>query len=114
MAEYIERSKELILAVNAGARAIENTKRYHGAIYNMNVFSDNPQEIPYLKAAEILRGFDEIPSADVEPVRVELRKAVRLLNKEYEKAQRQPFVRDPLAYALYQVWKAADGGGCNG
>lgn len=30
MAEYIERTEELILAMNAGARAIENTKRYHG------------------------------------------------------------------------------------
>lgn len=54
------------------------------------------------------------PAADVEPVRAELRKIVRQLHKEYEKAQRQPFVRDPLAYALYQVWKAADGGSCNG
>ena len=33
MAEYIERTEELMLAMNAGARAIENTKRYHGAIY---------------------------------------------------------------------------------
>ena len=34
MPEYIERTEELVLAMNAGARAIENTKRYHGAIYN--------------------------------------------------------------------------------
>ena len=33
MAEYIERTEELMLAMNAGARAIENTKRYHGAVY---------------------------------------------------------------------------------
>ena len=33
MAEYIERTEELMLAMNAGARAIENTRRYHGAIY---------------------------------------------------------------------------------
>ena len=69
MAEYIERTEELILAVNAGAKAIENTKRYHGAIYCFNVFSDNHKEIPYLKAAEVLRGFEEIPAADVSPVR---------------------------------------------
>lgn len=69
MAEYIERTEELILSVNAGARAIENTKRYHGASYCFNVFSDNPKEIPYLKAAEVLRGFEEIPAADVAPVR---------------------------------------------
>lgn len=69
MAEYIERTEELILAVNAGARAIENTKRYHGSSYCLNVFSNDHKEIPYLKAAEVLRGFDEIPSADVAPVR---------------------------------------------
>lgn len=69
MGEYIERTEELILAVNAGARAIENTKRYHGASYCFNVFSDNHKEIPYLKAAEVLRGFGEIPAADVAPVR---------------------------------------------
>lgn len=28
MAEYIERTEELMLAMNAGARAIENTRRY--------------------------------------------------------------------------------------
>ena len=33
MAEYIERTEELVLALNAGARAIENTRRYHGAVY---------------------------------------------------------------------------------
>lgn len=69
MAEYIERTEELILAVNAGARAIENTKRYHGSSYCLNVFSDDHKEIPYLKAAEVLRGFDEIPTADVAQVR---------------------------------------------
>ena len=68
MAEYIERTKELILAVNAGARAIEQSKRFHGAIYCMDVFSNNPQEIPYVTAANILRGFDEIPAADVAEV----------------------------------------------
>lgn len=68
MAEYIERTEELILAVNAGARVIENTKKYHGATYCMDVFSDNPKEILYLKAAEVLREFDGIPAADVAPV----------------------------------------------
>ena len=53
MAEYIERTEELVLAMNAGARAIENTRRYHGAIYNKNVFSEDSQEIPYLLAAKV-------------------------------------------------------------
>lgn len=68
MAEYIERTKELMLAMNAGARAIENTKRYHGAIYTKDVFSESPQEIPYLQAAKVLRGVSDAPAADVAPV----------------------------------------------
>lgn len=32
MAEYIERTEELVLAMNAGARVIENTRRYHGTV----------------------------------------------------------------------------------
>ena len=67
MAEYIERTEELVLAMNAGARAIENTRRYHGAIYNKNVFSENSQEIPYLLAAKVLREVSDAPAADVVP-----------------------------------------------
>ena len=37
-----------------------------------------------------------------------LQKAVKLLEKEYEKAKNAPFVHDPVAYALYQVWRMAD------
>lgn len=68
MAEYIERTEELVLAMNAGARAIENTKRYHGAVYTRDVFVDNSQEIPYLLAAKVLRKVSDAPSADVAPV----------------------------------------------
>lgn len=68
MAEYIERTEELMLAMNAGARAIENTKRYHGTVYTKNVFSESPQEIPYLLAAKVLREVSDAPSADVAPV----------------------------------------------
>ena len=68
MAEYIERTEELVLAMNAGARAIENTRRYHGTVYSKDVFSESPQEIPYLLAAKVLRGVEETPAADVTPV----------------------------------------------
>lgn len=68
MAEYIERTEELMLAMNAGARVIENTKRYHGAVYTKDVFSDSPQEIPYLQAAKVLREVSDAPAADVAPV----------------------------------------------
>ena len=68
MAEYIERTEEIMLAMNAGARAIENTERYHGAVYTKDVFSENPQEIPYLLAAKVLREVSDAPAADVAPV----------------------------------------------
>ena len=68
MAEYIERTEELMLAMNAGARSIENTKRYHGAVYTKDVFSESPQEIPYLQAAKVLREVSDAPAADVAPV----------------------------------------------
>jgi hypothetical protein len=68
MAEYIERTEELMLAMNAGARAIENTKRYHVAVYTKDVFSESPQEIPYLQAAKVLRQASDVTGADVAPV----------------------------------------------
>lgn len=68
MAEYIELTEELELALNAGARAIENTKRYHGAVYTKDLFSESPQEIPYLQAAKVLREASDAPAADVAPV----------------------------------------------
>lgn len=37
-----------------------------------------------------------------------LEKAIKVLEKEYAKAQNLAFVRKPLAYALYRVWKMAD------
>ena len=37
--------------------------------------------------------------------------AVNLLMEEFEKAAKQERIRDPVAYALYQVWKKADAEG---
>ena len=34
--------------------------------------------------------------------------AIRLLIKEYDKAKKQEHIRNPVAYALYQVWREAD------
>lgn len=68
MAEYIERTEELMLAMNAGARVIENTKRYHSSIYTKDVLSESPQKIPYLQAAKVLRQVSDAPAADVAPV----------------------------------------------
>lgn len=66
--EVIERTEELVLAMNAGARAIEHTWRYYGAVYTRDVFSESPQEIPYLQAAKVLREVSDAPAADVAPV----------------------------------------------
>lgn len=68
MAEYIERTEELVLAMNAGARAIEHTWRYYGAVYTKDLVADNPQEISYLLAAKALLEASDAPAADVAPV----------------------------------------------
>lgn len=69
MAKYIERSERLVLALNAGARAIENNKRLAGTTYVVDVFSENPKEISYCEAAKLLREFSETIHADVAPIR---------------------------------------------
>ena len=38
-----------------------------------------------------------------------LGKALQMIEEEYEKAKELEFVHDPVAYALYRVWKMADG-----
>ena len=40
---------------------------------------------------------------------ISLEKAIELLKKEYDKAEGMDFIYNPIAYALYQVWKIADG-----
>lgn len=55
-----------------------------------------------------VRALRELPADDVVEVLKELRPAVRLLCKEYERAKKNPTVRNPIAYALYQTWKAVD------
>ena len=37
-----------------------------------------------------------------------IEKAIKELMQEYEKAKKNEWVRNPVAYALYQVWKRAD------
>lgn len=39
---------------------------------------------------------------------MKLSKAIKLLVQEYEKAKKLEFVHNPIAYALYRVWKIAD------
>ena len=37
-----------------------------------------------------------------------LEEAILLLEKVYERAKKLEYVRNPLAWALYNVWKMAD------
>ena len=46
------------------------------------------------------------PAADDKP----LEKVIKLLQREYQRAKKMEFVHKPLAYALYKVWRMADGG----
>ena len=38
-----------------------------------------------------------------------LKRAINMLTAEYERGQQLRFVKNPMAWALYNVWKAADG-----
>ena len=37
-----------------------------------------------------------------------IEQAIELLKKEYERAKNMEYVQNPLAWALFQVWKEAD------
>lgn len=37
-----------------------------------------------------------------------IEQAIELLRKEYERAKNMEYVKKPLAWALFQVWKKAD------
>ena len=52
--------------------------------------------------------YNKLKKADVAPVVPELRVSVRFLHKQYESAKKNPIVRNPVAYALYQTWKAVE------
>lgn len=54
------------------------------------------------------QGRVEIIPTEEETADKDLKKAIKLLEREYEKALNLKFVRNPLAYALFNVWKIAD------
>ena len=100
MAEYIERE--------AAIQKMRELKRYAWAHPNRAEYRTT------LDVDDVLFGLHYLPAADVVEVVPELRKIVELLHNEYEKAKQLDFVYDPLAYAVYQVWKAVDGRRKNG
>jgi len=105
----LQRYRETGLMPEEIATAFQGKK----AIFNL-FFGVDQKRIAHIQEeacdCEFIRLLSEIPAADVATVVPELRKAVKVLHEEYERAKNSPFVRDPLAYALYQVWKAADRG----
>lgn len=46
--------------------------------------------------------------ADMGKEKMTIEKAIELLKDEYEMSKQLEFIKNPLAYALYQVWKKAD------
>lgn len=69
---------------------------------------ENPHFLTETLVQVLKNALDKAPTIEAEPVNPELRKTVKLLNKEYARAKKLSFVHNPIAYALYQVWKAAD------
>ena len=39
-----------------------------------------------------------------------IERVIKMLEEEYERAKELDFVREPLAYALYTVWREVDRG----
>lgn len=37
-----------------------------------------------------------------------IEQAITLLWKQYEKSKKSPYIKNPLAWALYHTWKMAD------
>ena len=95
MAEYIERAEVL--------KKFEEIKNSVDITFADALYLDGVMEL-----------IDSVPSADVAPVRTELRKAVDLLHKNYEKALNSPYVHDLIAWTLYHTWKEMNGGADNG
>ena len=70
-------------------------------------------------SAKNLQSISDMPSADVAEVcfPAELhvgdrawKKAMSILDKKYAEAKKLPFIRDPLAWALYHTWREFDNG----
>ena len=51
---------------------------------------------------------DRIEELEQNQTDKKLQRAIKMLKAEYERAKLLKFVNNPLAYALYQVWKIED------
>lgn len=53
---------------------------------------------------------EECTSAELNGKDCAWHRAMRILEKKYEEAQKIPFIREPLAWALYHTWREFDDG----
>ena len=78
--------------------------------YNLGQYNDAVTAAMELiqQQGERLAAFEQA----CEPVTGDKRfeKTIKILQKEYERAQKLEFVKKPLAYALHRVWRTVDGG----
>ena len=51
---------------------------------------------------------EKAPVVDAVPVAKDLRAVIKQLENEYDRAKSLEYVRNPLAFALYRVWKNVD------
>ena len=74
---------------------------------------------PVMRVSRLLDKLQKVPAADVAEVcfPAELhvgdrawKKAMSIRDKKYAEAKKLPFIRDPLAWALYHTWREFDDG----
>ena len=58
-------------------------------------------------ARKLMEAAPTVDAVEVSDKRIE--KVVKLIESEYERALKLEYIRNPLAYALYQVWKKIEG-----
>ncbi|MBP5433609.1 hypothetical protein [Ruminococcus sp.] len=72
--------------------------------------------IEYLDKDEVLKAIDRLPliaeSKGVTKLSgdIKLDNAIKYLHEQYDKALKMDYVKNPLAWALYQTWQYVDKG----
>lgn len=70
----------------------------------------------YLDKDEVLKAIDRLPLIAESKVEItlscdiKLDNAIKYLHKQYDKALKMDYVKNPLAWALYQTWQYVDKG----
>lgn len=77
---------------------------------------DGGAENEYLNKDELLKAIDQLPymvEGEIETTLsgdIKLDNAVNYLYEQYDKALKMDYIKNPLAWALYQTWKHVDKG----